>query len=142
VSVDWIHLSLDRVQRRAGRDQMSDYQYLKTNSTPWSYIPTKANGSLVKVTLIARPLITPVAQKLCWCKHGVFTSRTCIHSQTLITWKSSAAVREAFSNAYPDKEVPDKATVHRLVTKFRDTESVCPRKHVQRQTFSTYALNL
>jgi hypothetical protein len=30
--------------------------------------------------------------------------------------KSFAAVRETFSNAYPDKEVPSKTTVHRLVT--------------------------
>jgi hypothetical protein len=29
--------------------------------------------------------------------------------------KSFAAVHEAFSNAYPDKEVPNKTTVHRLV---------------------------
>jgi hypothetical protein len=34
------------------------------------------------------------------------------------------AVREAFSNAYPDNEVPNKTTVHRLVIKFRDTGSV------------------
>jgi hypothetical protein len=38
--------------------------------------------------------------------------------------KSFAAVREAFSNARPDKEVPNK-TIHRPVTKFRDTKSVC-----------------
>jgi hypothetical protein len=37
---------------------------------------------------------------------------------------SFAAVRETFSNAYPDKEVPKK-TIRRLVTKFRDTGSVC-----------------
>jgi hypothetical protein len=35
--------------------------------------------------------------------------------------KSFAAVREAFSNAYPDKEV-SKTTTKRLVTKFWDTE--------------------
>jgi hypothetical protein len=35
--------------------------------------------------------------------------------------ESFAAVRETFSNAYPDKEVPNK-TAHRLVTTFRDTE--------------------
>jgi hypothetical protein len=29
----------------------------------------------VKVTLVARPLLTPVAQKLCRCEHGVFMSR-------------------------------------------------------------------
>jgi hypothetical protein len=33
--------------------------------------------------------------------------------------KSFVAVREAFSNAYPDKEVPNKRTMHRLVTEFR-----------------------
>jgi hypothetical protein len=41
--------------------------------------------------------------------------------------KSSAAVREAFSNAYPDKEVPNK-TIFRRVNKFRDTGSVCGDK--------------
>jgi hypothetical protein len=30
--------------------------------------------------------------------------------------KSFIAVREAFSNAYPDKEVPNKTTIHRLTT--------------------------
>jgi hypothetical protein len=39
--------------------------------------------------------------------------------------KSSAAVREAFISAYPDKKVSNKTTVHRLVTRFRDTGSVC-----------------
>jgi hypothetical protein len=39
--------------------------------------------------------------------------------------KSFAAVREAFSNACPDKEVTHKTTVHWLVTTFRDTGSVC-----------------
>jgi hypothetical protein len=33
--------------------------------------------------------------------------------------KSFAAVREAFSNAYRDKKVSNKTTIHRLVTKFR-----------------------
>jgi hypothetical protein len=39
--------------------------------------------------------------------------------------KSFAAVREAFSSAYPDKKVPNKTTIHRLVTKFWNTGSVC-----------------
>jgi hypothetical protein len=38
--------------------------------------------------------------------------------------KSFAAVREAFSNEYPDKEVPNKKTIHRLVTTFWDAGSV------------------
>jgi hypothetical protein len=47
--------------------------------------------------------------------------------------KSFAAVREASSNAYLDKQEPNKTKVHRLVTKFRDTASVCDRKNVQRR---------
>jgi hypothetical protein len=39
--------------------------------------------------------------------------------------KSFAAVREAFSNAFPDKVVANMTTVHRLVTEFWDTGSVC-----------------
>jgi hypothetical protein len=39
--------------------------------------------------------------------------------------KSFAAVSGAFSNAYRNKEVPNKTTIHRLVTIFRDTGSVC-----------------
>jgi hypothetical protein len=39
--------------------------------------------------------------------------------------KSFAAVCEAFSNAYPDNEVPNNTIKHRLVTTFRDTVSVC-----------------
>jgi hypothetical protein len=38
--------------------------------------------------------------------------------------KSFTAVREAFSNAYSDKEVPNK-TMNQLVTKFWDTGRVC-----------------
>jgi hypothetical protein len=41
--------------------------------------------------------------------------------------KSFAAVREAFSNAYPDKKVPNKTTIHRAFTEFRDTGSVCDK---------------
>jgi hypothetical protein len=37
---------------------------------------------------------------------------------------SFAAVREAFSKAYPTKEVPNKTIVHQLVTKFQDTEAL------------------
>jgi hypothetical protein len=39
--------------------------------------------------------------------------------------KSFAAVHEAFSNAYSDREVPNKTIIHRLVTEFRNTGSVC-----------------
>jgi hypothetical protein len=36
--------------------------------------------------------------------------------------KSFAAVRVAFTNAYPDSEVPSKTTIHTQVTKLRDTK--------------------
>jgi hypothetical protein len=55
--------------------------------------------------------------------------------------KSFAAVREAFSNAYPDKEVPSKTTIHRLVKKFRDTGSVCVSSR-RWWTFSASAVKL
>jgi hypothetical protein len=72
----------------------------------------------------------PVAQKLCRGEH-VFILEHYFAS------KSFAAVREAFSNACPDKEVPNKTTIHLLVTKFRGTGSVCDRKHVRRRTVLT-----
>jgi hypothetical protein len=35
----------------------------------------------IKVTLVARPLFMPVAQKLCRCEHGLLASRMCVHSR-------------------------------------------------------------
>jgi hypothetical protein len=58
-------------------------------------------------------------------------------SECYFSSKSFIAVREAFHQVYPDKEVPNKTTVHRLVKKFRETESVCNKKHVRRQTVLT-----
>jgi hypothetical protein len=66
----------------------------------------------------------PVAQKLCWCKHGVFTSRMRVHSLTLLLSKSFAALRKTCRNVYSDKEVPSNTTIHRLLTKFPDRGSV------------------
>jgi hypothetical protein len=86
--------------------------------------PNLHRNTELKVTLVARPLLTPVAQKLCRCEHGVFTTKRMFILEHYFAPKSSAAVREAFSNAYPDKEVPNK-TIHRLVTNFGDTGSVC-----------------
>jgi hypothetical protein len=79
----------------------------------------------VKVIIVARPLLTPVAQNLYRCEHGVLRSRTYVHSRTLLLTKIFRAVREAFNNGYPDKEVSNKTTIHRLITTFRDTGSVC-----------------
>jgi hypothetical protein len=38
---------------------------------------------------------------------------------------SFSAVRESFSNVYPESEVPNKTTATQLVTKFPDAASVC-----------------
>jgi hypothetical protein len=43
--------------------------------------PNLPRDSRVKITPVARPLLTPVAKKLRRCEHGVFTSRTCVHSR-------------------------------------------------------------
>jgi hypothetical protein len=42
-----------------------------------------------------------------------------------IASKSCAAVREAFSSAYPDKVVPYMTAMHRQVTTFLDRGSDC-----------------
>jgi hypothetical protein len=69
--------------------------YLKSNPTTITYYGTKMKSetgppcvmdssnlpgdTLVKVTLVARPLLTPVAQKLCRCEYGVFmTTSFCV----------------------------------------------------------------
>jgi hypothetical protein len=89
-----------------------------------------------RVIFVARPLLTPVAQKLCSCKYGVFTSRKFISFILEHSFASTsfAGAHEAFGNGYPDKEVQNKKTIHRLATKFRDIASVCDRKHVRRRT--------
>jgi hypothetical protein len=58
-----------------------------------------------KSALIPRPMLTPDAQKLCGCER-VFILEHYLAS------KSFAAVREPFTNAYPDKEVKNKTSIH------------------------------
>jgi hypothetical protein len=41
--------------------------------------PNPLQYARVKITLVARPLLTLVAQKLCRCEHGVFINKTCVH---------------------------------------------------------------
>jgi hypothetical protein len=63
-------------------------------------------------------------QKNCAGANMVY-SRECVFIlEHYFASKSFAAVREAFSNVYPDKEVPNKTTVHREVTTFRKILSV------------------
>jgi hypothetical protein len=51
---------------------------------PSCYIVLTFPLTRIKVTLVARPLLTPVAHKVRGCVHGVFTNRTCTHFQTLL----------------------------------------------------------
>jgi hypothetical protein len=57
----------------------------------------------------------PVEQK--WCIH----EQHAFVLKQYFALKSFTAVCEAFSIAYPDKEVLNKTTVYQLVTKFWDT---------------------
>jgi hypothetical protein len=77
-----------------------------------------------KVTLAARPLLTPVARKYVNANMVYSLEERVFILENFLVLKSFASVREAFSNAYPDKKVPNKTTIHRLVTKFRDTDSI------------------
>jgi hypothetical protein len=74
----------------------------------------------VKVTLVARLLLRPAVQSCA----GANNKQDMFILKYYFTSKPFATVLEAFSNVYPDKEVPNKTTVHQVVT-FQDTGSVC-----------------
>jgi hypothetical protein len=58
---------------------------IRIRSTPRVTLsPKLPRDTRVKVSLVARPLLTPVARKLCRYEHGVFISRTRVHSRTLL----------------------------------------------------------
>jgi hypothetical protein len=98
--------------------------------------PNLPHDSQVKVTLAARP-----SRELC---------TSCVGAKMVCSWaecvfilehyfatESFGTVHEAFSNMYPDKKVPNKTTIHRLVTKSWDAGSVCDRKHAWHWTVFT-----
>jgi hypothetical protein len=100
--------------------------------------PNLPRDTRVKVTLVARPLLTPVAKKCAGANPVYSRAERVFILEHYFASKSFAAVREAFSNAYPDKEVPNK-TIRRLVTKFRETGSVCLwQVLIQRQNGRNY----
>jgi hypothetical protein len=94
---------------------------IKSEAGP-PHSPNVPHDTRDKVILVPTLLLKTFAQKLCMYEKCSFTNKTCVLSRTS---KQFVAVREAFSNAYPDKEVPNKTTIHLPVTKFRDTGSVC-----------------
>jgi hypothetical protein len=76
-----------------------------------------------EVTLVARPVLMPVNQKLCMCEHGLLS----VNPPALLASKSFAAVRETFSSAYLDMGISSKR-IHRQVTIFRYTGSTSLRQ--------------
>jgi hypothetical protein len=73
--------------------------------------PNLLHNTRIKVALFARPLLTPFAGAN---MVGSRVGRAFILKHYFLS-KLSAAVREAFSSAYPDNEVPNKTTLHRTV---------------------------
>jgi hypothetical protein len=75
---------------------------MKSEAGP-SHVTDSSNhphDTRVKVTLVARPLLTPVAQ--------YSRAERVFILEHHFAFKSFAVVREAFSSAYPDKVVPTK----------------------------------
>jgi hypothetical protein len=59
----------------------------ESNKKPFPWVMDSSNlphDTRVIVTLVARLLLSPVAQKLCRCEQDAFTSRTDVHSRTLL----------------------------------------------------------
>jgi hypothetical protein len=79
--------------------------------------------------VVARPLLTLIAQKLGTCEHEIFTSRMRVHSPILHRIEIVSCFQEALivRAAYLYKEVPN-TTIQRLVEIFWERGSVCLRE--------------
>jgi hypothetical protein len=78
-------------------------------------VPTAFNlphHAVIRVILVARPLLTTVARKLCRCERGIFKSRTCVHSRTIIHIEIVCS-SSRFTDVFSDREAPNKAATHR-----------------------------
>jgi hypothetical protein len=65
-----------------------------------------------------RLLLIQVAQNYAGAK--MVYSRAVFILENYFATKSFSALPEAFSNAFPDKEILNKTTIHRLASKYRD----------------------
>lgn len=74
-----------------------------------------------RVTLAGRPLLKICASA----KLGEYKSRISVNSLTLLSRKSFAVACKTCRNVYPDNEVPNKTSVHGLVTTSPGGRSVC-----------------
>jgi hypothetical protein len=95
---------------------------LEAGQSPSNRLSQQLLENRVKVTLVARPLLTPVAKNCAGAYMMHSREERVFILEHYDASKSFAAVQEAFSNVYPNKEVPNKTTVHRLVTRFRNKE--------------------
>jgi hypothetical protein len=90
-------------------------------------LPTLHYHTWVNVILVARPLLTPLARKLCRYQQNVFTCRKFIRSQTLpssevfrcYSWSVTLFIKD-----YPDKKAQNKTAVYDMVRAFWNTGSV------------------
>jgi hypothetical protein len=96
----------------------------RRGSPPCNRLSKHPRGIRVKVTLVARPLLTQVAQKLCTCEHDVFMSKTCVCSRKLLRIKTVCCCSRSIKHAYFYKEVPNKTKISWLVTESRGAENV------------------
>lgn len=79
-----------------------------------SYTPNLLDTQ-VSVSLVARPILSPVMQKLSGYKHNVFMSRACVYSWTLLCIRIVCCCLWNISNAYPNKWVPNNVHWHNKI---------------------------
>jgi hypothetical protein len=123
------------------RTQLRNKHVLRYNNTIGISPPSPCNrlSQLRPPTLESRP---PFLLGHCSCHlWKICAGANIVHSwaehvEHYFSSKLFAAVCEAIRNTFRDKEVPNKTTVHKLVT-FRDTRSVCDWKHVWLRTLLT-----
>jgi hypothetical protein len=83
ISLPWCHRHLLK-----GNPTIGAYYSLRIKSEsgqlPYSRLSQPSGDTRISVTLVARTLFTPLALKLCRCKHGALMSRTDVQSRTLL----------------------------------------------------------
>lgn len=84
----------------------------------------------VKVILVAGPLLKPVTQKLCRCKHSFYTSRKFVYCRKLICVGIFFVFPKAFSTAYRDKEKLAERTIRWQVATLEAAKRLCAFENV------------
>jgi hypothetical protein len=71
--------------------------------------------TLVKVTLVPRPLLKSCVQRLFWFKYDVLTSRMCSFMKITSPRNCVLPFAKACRTAYPDRRSTHWTTIHQLV---------------------------